>query len=204
MKIIFSFATCICCLLLLFCCAQQPAPKPAATSEAAAAPNVQTLWVNHFRAPCYGADAPKWCYSVQMGEQALPDAWTFWSDGIERFDGQYEWGYVYRLKVTKDSSATAPVDASTVRYRLLEVSEKKPFPKDSTFQMLLKWAGQASFVSAKDNDYLLLDRIVVKPANAQVSKQLQAALSAERAVLGTLQHEIPGKSVVLLGIEEKD
>lgn len=204
MKIIFSVATGMCCLLLLFCCAQQPAPKSAATSEAAAAPNAQTLWVNHFRAPCYGADAPQWCYSVQMGEQALPEAWTFWSDRIEGFEDQYEWGYVYRLKVAKDSSAAAPADASTVHYRLLEVSEKKPFPKDSTFKMLLKWAGQPSFLAAKDNYYLLLDKIAVKPVNAQVAKQLQAALNSERAVLGTLQHETPGKSVVLLEVKEKD
>ena len=204
MKIVLSAAARLCCLLLLSCCAHQPSPKPEGKQEAAAAENTLTLWVNHFRAPCYGADAPQWCYAIQTGEQTLPDGWTFWSDGIGGFDDQYEWGYVYRLKVAKDSLSPAPADASTVRYRLLEVVEKKAFQKDNSFQMLLKWAGQPSFVAAQNNGYLLLDKIAVKPANAQVAKQLQAAWASERAVLGTLQHETPGKSVVLLAVEKKD
>lgn len=204
MKIFHSLATRLGCLLLLSGCANHPSPQQAEKSETAAAPNTLTFWVNHFRTPCYGADAPQWCYSIQTGDQALPDAWTFWSDGISGFDDQYEWGYVYRLKVTKDSLTSAPADASSVRYRLLEISEKKAFPKEDNFQMLLKWAGQPSFVAAKNNGYLLLDKIALQPANPQVAKQLKTALASERAVLGTLQHEIPGASLRLLEVKEQE
>jgi hypothetical protein len=81
-----------------------------------------TYWVNSARVPCVGV-GPMECLQVRKSESA---DWQLFYSEIEGFD--FEPGYVYRLRVREEilDPADVPADASSIRFVLLEVEEKKP------------------------------------------------------------------------------
>ncbi len=86
--------------------------------------DIHTYLVNSSRVPCTGV-APMQCLQVRKGED--PDWQLFYSD-IEGFE--YEPGYLYRLRVREEKRdpESVPADASSIRFVLVEVVEKKPDP----------------------------------------------------------------------------
>lgn len=83
-----------------------------------------TLWVNSEKVPCEGV-APQQCLQVQRGEILQEDAWELLYTNIEGFD--YESGFIYKLKIAAEklNPATVPADASSIKYTLIEVLDKK-------------------------------------------------------------------------------
>ena len=86
--------------------------------------DIHTYQVNSSRVPCTGV-GPMECLQVRKGED--PDWQLFYSE-IEGFE--FEPGYTYRLRVREEKldPATVPADASSIRFVLVEVVEKKPDP----------------------------------------------------------------------------
>ena len=104
--------------------AEPATPPPAAPSaEAPSAKTVtKTLFVAEAQADCQ-SEVPQKC--LQMRESESEPYRNLYSS-IEGFD--YEPSYVYELRVEATPVANPPADASSVRYRLLEVVSKRKAP----------------------------------------------------------------------------
>ncbi len=90
-----------------------------ADDQAGAVENV--LYVNGVLADCQGM-MPMKCMQVKRN----PDQknWEYFYSEIEGFD--YQDGFVYKLRIKETPIANPPADASSVRFELIEVLEKKP------------------------------------------------------------------------------
>ncbi|MDX8337905.1 META domain-containing protein [Draconibacterium sp. IB214405] len=80
------------------------------------------FWVNSYRVDCVGV-GPMKCMLIQKGEVLDDGAWQNFYSKIEGFD--YEPGYIYKLKVQEEQLENVPADASSIKYTLVEVLEKK-------------------------------------------------------------------------------
>ena len=81
-------------------------------------------WVNSVKVPCTAGVMPTECLQVQKGE-SMTGEWTYFYSDIEGF--VWEPGNLYRIEVeeTRLPPDQVPADASSVRYRLVRVIEKR-------------------------------------------------------------------------------
>ncbi|WP_319500381.1 META domain-containing protein [uncultured Draconibacterium sp.] len=79
-------------------------------------------WVNSYKVDCVGV-GPMKCMLVQKGETPDPGKWTNFYSKIEGFE--YEPGFIYKLKVKEEQLENVPADASSIKYTLVEVLEKR-------------------------------------------------------------------------------
>ncbi|TXF90087.1 DUF4377 domain-containing protein [Neolewinella aurantiaca] len=119
--------------------------SPKATTSSAL--NTLTFWVDGMKVPCTGA-GPQSCLRVKKGEDFNSAEWELLYSGIEGFD--YETGYVYQLKVseTRLPPAQVPADASSIKYTLVEIVDKRPDPKTRLHDI---WALEA--INGEDVDF---------------------------------------------------
>jgi heat shock protein HslJ len=96
--------------------------------------NESTLRVNSFTVQCEGV-GPMTCLQVQEGDSPEPGKWENFYSSIEGFT--YEAGYLYRLRIRKETLENVPADASSIRYVLVEVLEKT---RDSKININDIWA----------------------------------------------------------------
>ena len=85
------------------------------------------IWVNGSQVACEGV-APMQCLQIQLTDEIDDSKWELVYSGIEGFD--FEEGYIYQLKVTKEElkAEDAPADASTIKYTLVEQLSKEKVP----------------------------------------------------------------------------
>ena len=102
-----NFLIVICSFLVLSSCADDA---------------IQTMYVSDQTQDCVGV-MPQKCLQVKFSES---EDWSNFHDAIEGFD--YEQGYLYRLKVEKIQVENPPADASSIRYRLVELLDKTKAP----------------------------------------------------------------------------
>lgn len=96
------------------------ASEAATTSDGGPAnTSTKTLFVKEALVDCEG-EGPMQCMQVREGGS---DEWVLFYDRIEGFT--YEEGYAYELRVAVEPRAKPPADASSLRYRLLEVVTKE-------------------------------------------------------------------------------
>lgn len=81
--------------------------------------NEEILLVAPALAECVGAHGPERCLRIRRSSSA---PWELWYGAIDGFD--FEEGYAWTLRVARGAWREPPADASTMRYRLLEVLEK--------------------------------------------------------------------------------
>ena len=88
------------------------------------AASAKELWINSTKADCVGV-APRRCLLVKS---ALEEPWSFFYQDIEGF--RYEPGYIYHLEIEVISldPTTVPADASSLRYKLIQVKSKELDP----------------------------------------------------------------------------
>jgi len=84
--------------------------------------NVHTYWVNSYQVACDGVGKMN-CLLVQKAETTDPGNWTNFYSKIDGFD--YEPGFIYKLKVREVPVENPPTDASSIKYELVKVLEKK-------------------------------------------------------------------------------
>jgi heat shock protein HslJ len=82
----------------------------------------ETFWVNSYRVDCVGV-GPMKCMLIQKGETLEEGEWQNFYSKIEGFE--YEPGFIYKLKVKEEQLENVPADASSIKYILIEVLEKK-------------------------------------------------------------------------------
>ena len=123
--------------LLLTACAQMNSENPAGEQQT----QEKTYWVNSWQRTCQGV-GERLCLQVQAVNQNDPkkpdiNNWQLFYASIEGFD--YQLGHVYKIKVkaTQLHPAQVPADASSIRYELLEVVDKKA---DNTIRLHDIWA----------------------------------------------------------------
>jgi heat shock protein HslJ len=105
-------------VIVLSLTACQPDKPDKVTEQPIQEENVVILDVNSFWQPCVGV-SPRLCLQVKEAGQ---ENWTFFYDQIEGFT--YEPGYLYQLKVSKQTVADAPADASSIKWTLVEEVSK--------------------------------------------------------------------------------
>lgn len=89
--------------------------------------NEHTYWVNSNKKKCVGVGEMS-CLQIQKSDTLdFSKKWELFYDQIEGFT--YEPGYLYKIKVRTDTIENPPADASSIRYTLVEVLEKKQDPR---------------------------------------------------------------------------
>ena len=85
-------------------------------------PETKTLWINSAKVDCVGV-GPMQCLQVKYSSE---EAWSNFYQDIEGFT--YEPGFIYEISVERIQldPSNVPADASSIRYKLLEVISKKP------------------------------------------------------------------------------
>ena len=98
--------------------------------------NTVIIWVNSATVDCTGV-APMQCLQVQFNEVLAANNWHYFYDKIEGFE--YQPGYIYKLKVRRTTliAADVPADASTLKYKLIELLSKEA---DKRLQIHDIWA----------------------------------------------------------------
>jgi len=79
-------------------------------------------WVNSYKVDCTGV-GPMECLLIQKGDTRVEGEWQNFYAQIEGFD--YEPGFIYKLRIKEEKVENVPADASSVKYKLIEVLEKK-------------------------------------------------------------------------------
>lgn len=79
--------------------------------------------INFYTETCIGERAGATCLLVQFDEQLDTDMWSYFNEPIEGF--QYQEGYIYRLRVRKETIKDPPMDGSSMRFILLDVLSKQ-------------------------------------------------------------------------------
>ncbi len=132
--------------------------------------NINTYWVNSSKVPCTGV-APRQCLQVKRGNQLSEGQWENFYSSIQGFD--YEPGYLYLLRVreTQLPAAQVPADASSIRYELVEVVEKR---RDKKLRLYDIWALESVAGEAVD--------FTASPAGQQPNLELNLT---EMRVMGT-------------------
>ena len=83
----------------------------------------QIYWIHSAKVDCTGV-APMTCLQVQKTENLdWSQPWELFYDRIEGFD--YQPGYIYKLNILEEPVENPPADASSIKYTLIEVLEKK-------------------------------------------------------------------------------
>jgi len=82
------------------------------------------FFVNSAKVDCTGVGKMR-CLQVQETDSIIQSNWENFYGSIEGFE--YEPGYIYKLLVNKEEldPATVPADASTLKYTLVKVIDKK-------------------------------------------------------------------------------
>ncbi len=90
-------------------------------------------WVDSAKVDCVGV-APMTCLEIQRGETIIKNNWKLFYSIIEGFD--YQPGFIYKLNIKEEHIVNVPADASSIKYTLIEVLEKK---QDKRFQIHDIW-----------------------------------------------------------------
>lgn len=99
--------------------------------------NIETthIRINHYKQTAVGI-SPTLALLVQEGEMIGTNDWQYHYSEISGFE--YEWGYIYDLKIHKRTIENPPADASSIEFILEEVISKNPVEETETFEIRLK------------------------------------------------------------------
>jgi len=119
--------------------------------------NTVIIWVNSATVDCTGV-APMQCLQVQFNEVLAANNWHYFYDKIEGFE--YQPGFVYKLQVEKTEldAKDVPADASTMKYKLIEVLSKEADKRLRTHDIwALKTIGDEDYNSSTTNKHPTLE-----------------------------------------------
>lgn len=160
------------------------------------------LYVNHYQQTAVG-EGLHLTYLVQEGNNIGTGQWTRWYGEISGFD--YEPGYIYHLKVEKETIANPPADGSSIQYSLDKIVSKEKISNSIQFSINLKPTGysdQPSFVTGdKETGFKLLDTINIECDN--LCEELSQKLQSEERVSATFSHANSG-AYKLIGFQDLD
>jgi heat shock protein HslJ len=88
--------------------------------------DAEIYWINSYKVDCVGV-GPMKCLLIQKNKSIKPEQWQNFYSEIEGFE--FEAGYICKLKVKEENQVNVPADASSVKYSLVKVLQKKKDPK---------------------------------------------------------------------------
>jgi heat shock protein HslJ len=131
------------------------------------------IYVNSQKKPCTGT-APQEC--LQIKEKAEED-WKLWNRSIEGFD--YKPGFLYKLKISIEKTASPPADKSAEVWTLVEILSQTPekeAPRGWLDKPLSNWNKSGASIpkapvkSVIDNPCRTQIREAVTPADKAITK----------------------------------
>ena len=91
----------------------------------------KTLYLDHYREEC----ASFFLTLCNRVKTQPSDPWMTTLNAVEGFE--YQWGFVYELRVRETHIANPPADGSSIRTELLSVVNKEKVAPDVRFQLAL-------------------------------------------------------------------
>ena len=100
-------------------------------------PITSTFWVNSMKMDCDAGAGKAQCLQIYKGNDLDTAEWSFFYSPIEGFT--FEPGYLQKIEVAETplDAKNVPADASSIKYKLVEVLEKK---EDSRMALHDIWA----------------------------------------------------------------
>lgn len=154
---------------------------------------VVDIRVNHFKQPAVGLGTTL-ALLVQEGDQIGSNEWDNLYGEINGFD--FEWGFIYDLRVRKIPVDSPPQDASSIAYSLIEVISKTPVSGSESFDLELKSSMkgiEGLVIVNKEAQSTLLGQQVIDCQH--LCQQLEASLLVEEELRGTFVH---GEGAIIL------
>ena len=107
----------------------------------------KTLYLDHYMEECASLVLTL-CNRVKTQPS---DSWTTTLNSIEGFD--YQWGFVYELRIRETRIINPPADGSATRVELLKVISKEKVAPEVRFQLALttRYRGESKLVKIGDN-----------------------------------------------------
>lgn len=141
--------------------------------------------VNHYKQSAFGLH-PDWVLLVQEGDKIGTDEWRTQFSKINGFN--YEWGYVYELRVKKRTINNPPADGSSIEFDLEEIVSKTSVGSNLTFNLLLKSStrGIEGLVENNNSDFNLLNEQGIDCSDLCV--QLAEFLASQDELTGVFVH----------------
>lgn len=118
-------------------------------------------WVNSYKVDCVGV-GPMKCLLIQKGETLAEGEWQNFYAQIEDFN--YEPGFIYKLRVEEEKMENVPADASSIKYKLIELLEKT---KDTRLALNGTWVAE-TIDGTGVQDKANAPRLEVQTANMEV------------------------------------
>lgn len=169
-------------VLLLMQCAENAAKTRTHSPE-----KPEAMTIQHYKVPCQG-ESMQLCYLIKMEGQ---EDWEYFYDDIEGLD--YEWGYVYKLEVSRTQIENPPQDGSTLALKVKKVLKKEAVSSDTSFELPLSLDGSV-LLEKQDAGWIYFQSI---PVN--VSPALADQLSG--ANTGVFRHGDNQQSLTLLSVK---
>ncbi|WP_067148730.1 DUF4377 domain-containing protein [Pseudotamlana agarivorans] len=125
-----------------------------------------SFWVNSMKADCDAGAGKAQCLQIYKGEDIENAEWTYFYSTIEGFN--FEPGLLQKLEVSEThlEAKDVPADASSIKYKLVKVLEKKADPR-----MILNdiWAATHIEGNAIETDNIDVPYIEINIAKLMIS-----------------------------------
>lgn len=141
--------------------------------------------VNHYKQSAVGL-SPTLVLLVQEGDKIGTDEWIYHYSEINGFN--YEWGYVYDLRIKKTMVDNPPADASSIEFDLEEIISKKQVEPNLTFKISLKSSTRGIKDLVVDNavEYTLLNEQRIDCSD--LCDQMAESLANQAELTGIFVH----------------
>ncbi|MDY7394838.1 DUF4377 domain-containing protein [Aureibaculum sp. 2210JD6-5] len=160
---------------------------------------ITTMNVNHFKQSGESL-YPSQFLLVQEGGAVNGFDWNLFYGEIEGFN--YELGYLYSLKIKKETLENPPADGSSIRYKLIEEVSKVRAPSDEPFEILLSRPNgnniQAFVGKNSDSTFQLLDGTKIECGN--LCGELAEKLTNKEPITGVFYH-LKNDEIELIGLK---
>lgn len=152
--------------------------------------NIETtlIRINHYKQTVVGI-SPTLALLVQEGEMIGTNDWQYHYSEISGFE--YEWGYIYDLKIHKRTIENPPADASSIEYILEEVISKNAVEETETFEIRLKSLEQGIILSVLTGDVnsgfeIFTDQEIIC---SNLCQEMTSYIEMEDELTGVFTHE---------------
>ncbi len=152
--------------------------------------------INHFKQSAVGV-GPTLVLLTQEDDNIGTDNWQYHYSGISGFN--YEWGYIYDLKISKRRLDNPPEDGSSVEYILEEIISKTSVDQNTSFELILKSETMgivpAIVIGNAISGFKLIDEQKINCSN--LCEELGQSLNEKNEVIGSFKYDTTNQLLLL-------
>lgn len=149
------------------------------------------IYVNYYLDLC-DAEGRQLCLQIK---EADDKEWKNIFGQIEGFE--FEWGYTYKLEITKEKNKYPSIDGSNYQYQLVSILEKEQVSKDQSFTLEL----DESDINNADGEYVLLNTINIEFDSPGVQEALNEKFLQDNRLIATFKLGKDTQSITLVSIQ---